>query len=67
MYCDDAIVEKNQLVDNSVGAFFMYSRNLKLKNNYISQNKGPSVFGVGLKDMDDAVITNNLMMGIIRS
>jgi|TARA_B100000959_G_scaffold286981_1_gene368460 nitrous oxidase accessory protein len=62
MYCDDAIVEKNQLVDNSVGAFFMYSRNLKLKNNYISQNKGPSGFGVGLKDMDDAVITNNLIM-----
>jgi len=60
MYCDDALIEKNRLINNSVGAFLMYSRNLRLQNNFISQNRGPSGFGIGMKDMDDAVIKENL-------
>jgi nitrous oxidase accessory protein len=62
MYCDDAIVENNLLMDNSVGTFLMYSRRLQMVNNTIARNRGPSGFGVGLKDMDDAVIENNLFL-----
>ncbi len=63
MYCDDAAIEGNQLVDNSVGAFLMYSRRLRLSSNVIAGNHGPSGYGVGLKDMDDAVVRDNLFAG----
>lgn len=62
MYCDDATITGNRLVKNSVGAFLMYSRRLKLQNNFIAQNRGPSGFGVGMKDMDNAYIADNLFM-----
>lgn len=62
MYCDDATIEANSLTKNSVGAFLMYSRRLDLHNNFIAQNRGPSGFGVGMKDMDDAVIKENIFM-----
>ena len=62
MYCDDAIIEGNRLLDNSVGTFLMYSRRVNLLNNTIANNRGPSGYGVGLKDMDDAVIVDNLFL-----
>lgn len=62
MYCDDAIIENNLLINNSVGTFLMYSRRLQLLRNTIAHNRGPSGFGVGLKDMDDAVIEHNLFL-----
>ena len=63
MYCDDATIEGNQLVENSVGAFLMYSRRLRLLHNTIAANHGPSGYGVGLKDMDDAVVRGNFFAG----
>lgn len=62
MYCDDADIEGNLLINNSVGAFLMYSRRLRLHNNTIAYNRGPSGYGVGLKDMDDAVILENVFV-----
>lgn len=63
MYCDDARIEHNLLLDNSVGAFLMYSRRLHLIGNTVVGNHGPSGYGVGLKDMDDARIEGNLFAG----
>ena len=62
MYCDDATIEYNLLINNSVGTFLMYSRRLILRHNTIAYNRGPSGYGVGLKDMDDAIIENNLFL-----
>ena len=62
MYCDDAIIEGNRLMDNSVGTFLMYSRRVTMRNNTIANNRGPSGYGVGLKDMDDAIINGNLFL-----
>lgn len=62
MYCDNALVEENQLTGNSVGAFLMYSRRLHLRRNFIAYNRGPSGYGVGLKDMDDALLEENLLV-----
>ena len=62
MYCDDALIEHNRLLSNSVGTFLMYSRRVHVRNNTIANNRGPSGFGIGLKDMDDAVIVNNLFL-----
>ncbi|GAB4563171.1 MAG: hypothetical protein Kow0047_11800 [Anaerolineae bacterium] len=60
MYCDDALVEGNDLSGNSVGAFLMYSRRLHLRGNRIAHNRGPSGYGIGLKDVDDALVEGNL-------
>ena len=62
MYCDDAIIAGNRLIGNSVGAFLMYSRRVNMRNNTIAGNRGPSGYGVGLKDMDDTVIVDNLFL-----
>ncbi len=62
MYCDDALIEDNTLTYNSVGVFLMYSRRLHMMHNTVAFNRGPSGFGVGLKDMDDAILTGNLIL-----
>ena len=62
MYCDDAIVEYNSLLDNSVGAFMMYSRRVTLRHNTIARNRGPSGYAIGLKDMDDIIVEENLFL-----
>jgi nitrous oxidase accessory protein len=63
MYCHDALVVGNRLMNNSVGAFLMYSRRLHLENNWIVDNRGPSGYGIGLKDMDDNVVSKNVLAG----
>jgi nitrous oxidase accessory protein len=59
MYSDYALVERNVLTDNSVGAFLMYSRDLVLTDNIMARNNGPSGFGIGFKDVDGIVATGN--------
>ncbi|MCO5170883.1 MAG: nitrous oxide reductase family maturation protein NosD [Planctomycetes bacterium] len=61
MYCDDGDIAGNRLVGNSVGAFLMYGRRLRMHHNVLESNRGPSGYGLGLKDMDDARITDNLL------
>ncbi len=61
MYCHDALVEDNRLTDNAVGVYLMYSRNLRLHRNLLLHNRGPSGYGLGLKDMESAYIADNLI------
>jgi len=63
MYCDDNLVENNWIEGNSVGAFLMYSRRLTLRGNIFTNNRGPSGYGVGLKDMDGVEAADNLFNG----
>jgi len=60
MYCDDNLVENNYVEGNSVGAFLMYSRRLILRHNIFANNRGPSGYGIGLKDMDGVEASDNL-------
>ncbi len=62
MYCDDANIYENQLTENSVGAFLMYSRRLHFYRNFMASNRGGSGFGIGMKDLDDARIIDNLFI-----
>ncbi|MBI3317179.1 MAG: nitrous oxide reductase family maturation protein NosD [Candidatus Omnitrophica bacterium] len=61
MYCRNAEVVNNRFVDNSVGAYLMYSEALKLRGNIVANNRGPSGFGIGFKDMKNAVIEENIV------
>jgi len=62
MYSDDCIIEDNISMRNSVGVYLMYSRRLILKHNTIAYNRGATGFGIGLKDFDDGILTENLIV-----
>lgn len=59
MFAGDATVEDNRLFENSVGIFLMYSEGLILKRNVIARNRGPSGYGLGLKDIDRVDVSDN--------
>jgi len=61
MYCNDSVVENNLLQNNSVGIYLMYSARIRLQHNQIIHNRGPSGFGVGLKDMENSSIEENIV------
>ncbi|MHC4305241.1 MAG: nitrous oxide reductase family maturation protein NosD [Planctomycetota bacterium] len=63
MYSDGNVLQDNHLEGNSVGAFLMYSKDLTLRRNVFARNRGPSGFGVGLKDMDNTSAEDNLFLG----
>ena len=61
MYCDDAMIEDNRLIGNSVGVYLMYSYRLKLQKNWVIANRGASGYGIGQKDMYDGLIADNFV------
>lgn len=63
MYSNDVTIEGNTLRANSVGIYFMYSTGVTVRNNIIDRNRGPSGYGIGLKDTDAFVIENNILSG----
>ena len=63
MYTDACTMEGNRVEGNSVGIFMMYSRDLVARGNVIVENRGPSGFGVGLKDVDGVTLEDNLIAG----
>lgn len=62
MYDDDAELINNRLRYNSVGAYLMYSRRITLRGNLLAGNRGPSGFGLGLKDVDDIRAEQNWLV-----
>jgi len=62
MYSDGNRIEDNHLEGNSVGAFLMYSRRVTMRSNTFASNRGPSGYGIGLKDMDDTIIVDNIII-----
>ncbi len=63
MYSDNNTLKNNRLEHNSVGAFLMYSHNLTLINNKFISNRGPTGYGIGLKDLDGVTARQNLFIG----
>jgi nitrous oxidase accessory protein len=61
MYCDDAAVEDNEVSENSVGIYLMYSARLRLVGNRMLRNRGPSGYGLGLKDMEQTHVEDNVI------
>jgi nitrous oxidase accessory protein len=61
MYSHRTTLEDNVLEDNSVGVYLMYSSHIKLVGNTLTRNRGPSGYGLGLKDADDIDVRDNLI------
>lgn len=59
MYTDGMIIEGNELNGNSVGAYLMYSKNVMIAGNTFRENRGPSGYGLALKDMDGVTVHDN--------
>jgi nitrous oxidase accessory protein len=62
MYDDAMELSGNILRNNSVAAYVMYGRNVTLRNNLLSGSRGPSGFGLGLKDVDGLVLEDNWLV-----
>ena len=59
MYSMDNVIEGNRLLDNRVGSFLMYSKRLVIRSNLFARNRGPSGYGVGLKEIDGLEMSGN--------
>ena len=59
MYSHDNHVEGNQYLDNVVGIFIMYSRNLVLRDNLLARSSGPGGMGLGIKESGNLTVSDN--------
>ena len=63
MYSSHAVVENNTFERNSVGSYLMYSQHLSMIGNRMLWNRGPSGYGIALKDMDYVTLQDNVLAG----
>lgn len=61
MFSDDVTIEDNHLEGNSVGVYLMYSTGVEITRNRLVRNRGPSGYGIGLKETDRFRVRNNLI------
>jgi len=62
MYSHDTTLADNTLEANSVGVYLMYSNNIRLVRNRMTDNRGSSGYGLGLKDCDHIEVQENAML-----
>ena len=62
MYAGKNFVKNNEFVHNSVGIFFMYSRDTEATGNIIKNSLGTTGLGIGLKDASNFTIKNNTII-----
>ena len=63
MFSDDVTIEGNEFARNSVGIYLMYSTGVRISHNRLIQNRGPSGYGIGLKETDQFSVVGNLITG----
>lgn len=63
MFSDSITICNNTFRRNSVGIYLMYSTGVELFENRLLQNRGPSGYGLGLKETDRFRVYDNLIVG----
>lgn len=62
MFCNRARIEGNQLLDNSVGVYTMYSDDTVMRANLIRGQRGPSGYALGFKDSVNVDARENVLV-----
>ncbi|NWF69713.1 MAG: nitrous oxide reductase family maturation protein NosD [Chloroflexi bacterium] len=63
MYSNDMTVTGNTFAESSVGCYLMYALRFTMTDNYVVNNRGPSGYGLALKDMDSVTVSHNVLAG----
>lgn len=61
MFSDAVTIEDNHFERNSVGIYLMYSTGVEISRNRLVRNRGPSGYGLGLKETDRFRVRSNLI------
>jgi nitrous oxidase accessory protein len=59
MFSDRCSYTGNTFVGNGAGVAVMYTRQVQMQGNTFARNRGTSTYGLLLKDISDAVLTDN--------
>ena len=62
MYAGKNLVKNNHYQFNTVGIFFMYSKDAVVTGNVIKSSMGATGMGIGLKDVSNFTIKNNTIL-----